>query len=75
MIKLTETREITPYKWVHPDEERDCLSMGNDGVNCLPSSSVFLDLDAGQIFVVSFLVRLLRSDRAACLSVNVGAPS
>jgi hypothetical protein len=20
--KLTETREITPYKWVHPDEER-----------------------------------------------------
>jgi hypothetical protein len=22
MIKLTETRQITPYKWVHPDEER-----------------------------------------------------
>lgn len=22
MIKLTETREITPYKWVHPDEDR-----------------------------------------------------
>jgi hypothetical protein len=22
MIKLTGTREITPYKWVHPDEER-----------------------------------------------------
>ena len=22
MIKLTETREITPYSWVHPDEER-----------------------------------------------------
>jgi hypothetical protein len=22
MIKLTETREITPYKWVHPGEER-----------------------------------------------------
>ena len=22
MIKLTETRGITPYKWVHPDEER-----------------------------------------------------
>jgi hypothetical protein len=21
MIKLTEQREITPYKWVHPDEE------------------------------------------------------
>jgi hypothetical protein len=21
MIKLTETREITPYLWVHPDEE------------------------------------------------------
>jgi hypothetical protein len=21
MIKLTETREITPYMWVHPDEE------------------------------------------------------
>jgi hypothetical protein len=20
MIKLTETREITPYLWVHPDE-------------------------------------------------------
>jgi hypothetical protein len=22
MIKLTATQEITPYKWVHPDEER-----------------------------------------------------
>jgi hypothetical protein len=22
MIKLTETRKITPYKWVHPSEER-----------------------------------------------------
>ena len=22
MIKLTETQEITPYKWVHPDEDR-----------------------------------------------------
>jgi hypothetical protein len=22
MIKLTDQREITPYKWVHPDEER-----------------------------------------------------
>ena len=22
MIKLTETREITPYQWVHPEEER-----------------------------------------------------
>jgi hypothetical protein len=22
MIKLTETREIAPYTWVHPDEER-----------------------------------------------------
>jgi hypothetical protein len=22
MIKPTETREITPYPWVHPDEER-----------------------------------------------------
>jgi hypothetical protein len=22
IIKLTETREITPYPWVHPDEER-----------------------------------------------------
>jgi hypothetical protein len=22
MIKLTREREITPYKWVHPDEER-----------------------------------------------------
>src|SRR6266478_5986929 len=22
MIKLTEAREITPYLWVHPDEER-----------------------------------------------------
>jgi hypothetical protein len=21
MIKLTETRQITPYKWVHPSEE------------------------------------------------------
>jgi hypothetical protein len=22
MIKLTEARQITPYKWVHPDDER-----------------------------------------------------
>ena len=22
MIKLTETREITPYSWVHPDEDQ-----------------------------------------------------
>ena len=22
MIKLTAAREITPYKWIHPDEER-----------------------------------------------------
>jgi hypothetical protein len=22
MIKPTETRQITPYRWVHPDEER-----------------------------------------------------
>ena len=22
MIKLTATQEITPYAWVHPDEER-----------------------------------------------------
>jgi hypothetical protein len=22
MIKLTETREITPYVWVHPEEDR-----------------------------------------------------
>ncbi len=22
MIKLTETRQITPYKWVHPSEDR-----------------------------------------------------
>lgn len=22
MIKVTETRQITPYKWVHPTEER-----------------------------------------------------
>jgi len=22
MIKLTEARQIPPYKWVHPDEER-----------------------------------------------------
>jgi hypothetical protein len=22
MIKLTETRKITPYKWVHPKGER-----------------------------------------------------
>ena len=22
MIRLTETREITPYVWIHPDEER-----------------------------------------------------
>jgi hypothetical protein len=22
MVKLTETQTVTPYKWVHPDEER-----------------------------------------------------
>jgi hypothetical protein len=22
MIRLTETREIAPYPWVHPDEDR-----------------------------------------------------
>jgi hypothetical protein len=22
MIELTETREISPYVWVHPDDER-----------------------------------------------------
>jgi hypothetical protein len=22
MIKLTDSQQITPYKWVHPDEER-----------------------------------------------------
>jgi hypothetical protein len=22
MVKLTETREIAPYNWEHPDEER-----------------------------------------------------
>ena len=22
MIKLTDARVITPYKWLHPDEER-----------------------------------------------------
>jgi hypothetical protein len=22
MIKLTQQREIAPYKWVHPDDER-----------------------------------------------------
>jgi hypothetical protein len=22
MIRLTETQEIAPYPWVHPDEER-----------------------------------------------------
>jgi hypothetical protein len=23
MLKLTKSRAITPYKWVHPDEERE----------------------------------------------------
>jgi hypothetical protein len=22
MVKLTETREVTPFPWVHPDEGR-----------------------------------------------------
>ena len=26
MIKLAEAREITPYRWVHPDEERRGLA-------------------------------------------------
>jgi len=34
MIKLTERQEITPYKWVHPDEER----CGPAGVNRRASS-------------------------------------
>src|SRR6202047_1125774 len=28
MIKLTEAREITPYLWVHPDEEREGANRG-----------------------------------------------
>jgi hypothetical protein len=27
MIKLTETREIKPYVWVHPNEERVGFSL------------------------------------------------
>ena len=29
MIKLTERQEITPYKWVHPDEERYALLLSS----------------------------------------------
>jgi hypothetical protein len=27
LIKLTEKREITPYKWVHPDEVGRCARL------------------------------------------------
>jgi predicted NUDIX family NTP pyrophosphohydrolase len=27
MIKLTETHEITPYKWAHPNEERRACNL------------------------------------------------
>jgi hypothetical protein len=27
MIKLTDARQIAPYKWVHPDEERENAGM------------------------------------------------
>jgi hypothetical protein len=36
MIKLTLEREITPYVWVHPDEERKspaCIGEASDGAN------------------------------------------
>jgi hypothetical protein len=32
MIKLTEARAITPYKWVHPDEERQSLVAARQGL-------------------------------------------
>ena len=38
MIKLTEQREITPYKWVHPDEERSGSSCGP--FRCLAQGAV-----------------------------------
>jgi hypothetical protein len=28
VVKLTETQEITPYPWVHPDEERCATRCG-----------------------------------------------
>src|SRR5438552_7384462 len=35
MIKLTETRVITPYLWVHPDEERSGSAHGQFTTNAL----------------------------------------
>jgi len=37
MIKLTEKREITPYKWVHPDEDRR-NGFRSDGFTKVPMS-------------------------------------
>jgi hypothetical protein len=32
MIKLTETREITPFLWVHPDAEGCITQSGENAV-------------------------------------------
>jgi hypothetical protein len=36
MIKLTETREITPYVWVHLDDERWAPAHGQFTANAVP---------------------------------------
>jgi len=33
VIKLTETREITPYIWVHPDDDRRASAHGQFTAN------------------------------------------
>ena len=46
MIKLTETREFTPYVWVRPDEERTA-SIGDFG----PHSLGILHIAMGRLCV------------------------
>ena len=37
MIKLTKEREIEPYPWVHPDEERwGAAARSEDAPRCAP---------------------------------------
>jgi hypothetical protein len=34
MIKLTQQREITPYAWVHPDDDRGRASLAHGLDRC-----------------------------------------
>ena len=50
MIKLTETREITPYVWVHPDEERSRLFLfGSATERAQPGTRWLLSRKKGRV--------------------------